>query len=440
MRSRWKAGFEEALPPDLPGPTDDPVVADQRLREYFDDIDWNVARSRATSPDGIVTFFDPVVWRSLSSLRARDEALADSLLNQQVPADIAQAIWKLAGVDPEPSQPTRDGDGRAGQPEPNQVSEGWDREPLAPGRIPATAKLPAFVERHFVRAGQRFYYRQRPDQLAFETRGDSFRAHDVSVSVATALVDMAVASGWPSLRVKGSKEFRRLVWVAAAKCGISVDGYSPNSGERAMLEQQQEALAHLHRDASSDSRLGRQEPDRSSDRLAGVLAEHGPARFQHQQGNAWSYFVALRDPSGELTTHGGLDLERAMAESGAVVGDQVQLARLGKKRAQVPEPIRNDAGFVIDHETKETERTAWSMTVSKRGSAGHGQAGADPLAAKVVELFTAKRLATLPAEERVRFRELYRQAKARLEDVDRAHEAPEQLSDEVSRHREPRTR
>lgn len=173
-----------------------------------------------------------------------------------------------------------------------------------------------------------------------------------------------------------------------------------------------------------------------TDPLAGVLVEQGPAAFQHQQGNARSYFVSLRDRSGEVKTHWGLDLERAMGESGARVGDQVQLARLGKKRVQFREPIRNDAGFVIDYEAKETERSTWSVTVQERGSAGRAEDGADPLAAKVVELFTAKRLATLPAEERVRFRELYQQAKAWLEQGDRPQEAPEQPLNEVSRHRD----
>jgi hypothetical protein len=41
--------------------------------------------------------------------------------------------------------------------------------------------------------------------------------------------------------------------------------------------------------------------------------------------------------------------------------------------------------------------------------------GADPLAARVVEIFTAERLARLGPEDRARFRELYDQAKARLE-------------------------
>ena len=95
----------------------------------------------------------------------------------------------------------------------------------------------AFVRRHFVRAGDGFYYRQNPEQLAFEIRGETFRARDSSLSVATAMVELAESRGWSALKVKGTKDFRRLVWAAAAKRGMAVDGYAPTAGERAMLEQ-----------------------------------------------------------------------------------------------------------------------------------------------------------------------------------------------------------
>ena len=215
--------------------------------------------------------------------------------------------------------------------------------------------LPPFVRRHFVRTGDQFYYRQSPDRLAFTVRGETFRAEDASVSVATALVDLAESRGWSALRVKGSKEFRRLVWATAAKRGLSVDGYSPSAGERALLDQELDPLDGSRGAERAESRAGGRERDRPADLMAGVLVDHGAAPYQHQQGNSPSYFVSLRGPSGEAVTHWGLDLERAMGESGAVVGDQVDLARLGRQRVQVREAIRDDAGVVIDHATREVD-------------------------------------------------------------------------------------
>ena len=226
------------------------------------------------------------------------------------------------------------------------------------------------------------------------------------------------------MRVKGSRDFKRLVWEAASRRGLAVEGYAPSPAELARLETGPESTAAPRPEASSETRLGGRERERPADSLAGELAEHGPAPFQHQQGNSPSYFVSLRDAAGTLVTHWGVDLERAMEESGAGVGDQVRLSRLGKQRVQVREPIRDETGAVIDHRVKETERNAWSVTIDRQGNLDRrgrsrqdrGQAdGADPLAARVVEIFTAERLARLGPEDRARFRELYDQAKARLE-------------------------
>ena len=294
-------------------------------------------------------------------------------------------------------------------------------EPDAPQESPP---LPPFVRRHFVHTGDQFYYRQSPERLAFTVHGESFRAEDASVSVATALVDLAESRGWSALRVTGSKEFRRIVWATAAKRGLSVDGYSPSAGERAMLEQELDPHDGARGAEPAESRTSGRQRARPADPLAGVLVGHGAAPYQHEQGNSPSYFVSLRDASGTVVTHWGVDLERAMDESGAGVGDRVRLARLGRQRVQVREPIRDETGAVIDHQIKETERNAWSVTAERqanpdrRGTSrqDRGQAdGTDPLAARVVEIFTAERLARLGPEDRARFRELYDQAKARLE-------------------------
>jgi hypothetical protein len=94
-----------------------------------------------------------------------------------------------------------------------------------------------------VRTGDRFYHRQTPDRLAFTTRGETFRAEDASVSVATALVELAHARGWSALRVKGSRDFKRLVWEAASRRGLAVEGYVPSLAELARLETEPESTA-----------------------------------------------------------------------------------------------------------------------------------------------------------------------------------------------------
>ncbi|MEA3641963.1 MAG: LPD7 domain-containing protein [Lamprobacter sp.] len=406
-------------------------------------MDWDQLRSGHGSAEKIYAALDPGFRSTMKVVAESDREPVIKMLRELVPREVASvmaASWArgpfdLSSATASPGVPEAVAD------EPNEISRDRTREAAfaasaqqvqVPTPYPETAstavstgktysdQLPAFVNRHFVRAGDEFFYRQTLDKLAFEARGDSFCAHDSSVSVATAMVEMAEARGWSALKVKGTKDFRRLVWAAAAKRGISVDGYSPSAGERAMLEQEQ-AMTRPARSVNSESRVDGRQRERPTDRLAGILVDHGAAPYQNQQENSASYFVALRSESGEVTTLWGLDLERAIDDAKAEIGDQVQLGRSGKQRVQIQKPIRDRQGKVVDQVVTETKRSTWAVTVISRSDrtrgAQEGQrrgAGDDPIASKVVELFTAERLGKLPPEEQARFRELYEQARTRL--------------------------
>lgn len=449
LRRQWRTNFGEPLPPDLPSPLQGDEV--YRLEDFLSDVDWDALRFRHGSPDKMYAALDSGFRTALKQAAESDREPVSRMLRQLVPTDVASAMQADWAPSPFREQvPVPEESREVSGVEHNEISRDRPREhtPVdAPSPVPIPAshtdtsadsrtkspkdQLPDFVRRHFVRSGDEFFYRQTPDKLAFETRGETFRAHDSSVSVATAMVEMAEARGWSALKVKGSKDFRRLVWAAAAKRGLSVDGYAPSAGERAMLEQDQEASRPPQSDALGSRADGRQR-ERPTDPLAGTLVDYGSAPFRNQQGNSPSYFVSLRSESGSVTTHWGLDLERALDESGAGVGDQVRLARLGKQRVQVQEPVRDQQGNVVDHVTRETERNSWSVTVLSRSDrsddAQPGQrpeADADPIAAKVVELFTAERLGRLPPEDQARFRELYDQARLRLDSRETPARAPE---------------
>jgi putative DNA primase/helicase len=75
----------------------------------------------------------------------------------------------------------------------------------------------------------------------------------------------------------------------------------------------------------------------------GRVLEHGPARYQHNADNDLSYFVTLQTPGGRQTIWGA-DLQRAMAGSGANVGDGIVLSQRGSRSVTVNGPKVDSQG------------------------------------------------------------------------------------------------
>ncbi len=100
-------------------------------------------------------------------------------------------------------------------------------------------------------------YRFRGDTSRVAFTESTFRlATDTnSPSVARSMVDVAEARNWHSLRITGSEDFRRLVWLEAAARGVKTLGYEPNPAdlERLKVEREQRLSNRIEpgRDASS---------------------------------------------------------------------------------------------------------------------------------------------------------------------------------------------
>lgn len=86
-------------------------------------------------------------------------------------------------------------------------------------------------------------YRFRGDtsRVAFTETGFKLATDANSPSVARSMVDVAQARNWQSLRVSGSEEFRRLVWLEAGARGVKALGYEPSPAdlERLKVERDQ---------------------------------------------------------------------------------------------------------------------------------------------------------------------------------------------------------
>ena len=98
-------------------------------------------------------------------------------------------------------------------------------------------------------------------------------------------------------------------------------------------------------------------------RYMGELVEHGGAPYQHNPARSDSYYVVYRDTGGADHVVWGVDLERAVAESGALAGQQVTLENLGRRLVTVMVPVVDATGNVIGEEEKEVYRNTWQVDV-----------------------------------------------------------------------------
>ncbi len=74
-----------------------------------------------------------------------------------------------------------------------------------------------------------------------------------------------------------------------------------------------------------------------ANRRAGRLVEHGAAPYEDDPGNRGSYFVSLENARGERHVTWGVDLGRAIAEAGAVIGDEIALKHMGSATVRLPD-------------------------------------------------------------------------------------------------------
>ena len=92
-----------------------------------------------------------------------------------------------------------------------------------------------------------------------------------------------------------------------------------------------------------------------------TLVKHGSAPYLHNKENTNSYYVTLSN--GE--TQWGKGLKEAIEESGAKVGDEISVQKMGSKDVKVDVDIKDDNGKKIGSEELDTQRNDWTVSVIK---------------------------------------------------------------------------
>ncbi|SOE69179.1 hypothetical protein SAMN05414139_03483 [Burkholderia sp. D7] len=106
---------------------------------------------------------------------------------------------------------------------------------------------------------------------------------------------------------------------------------------------------------------GQDEPD--VHRYTGELVEYGSAPYQHNLARSDSYYVVYRDGAGADHAVWGVNLERAIAESGATPGERITLQNFDKRWVSIDVPVVEATGQIIGYEEKEVYRNTWQVDV-----------------------------------------------------------------------------
>jgi hypothetical protein len=307
---------------------------------------------------------------------------------------------------------------------PSGVAAGVDR-----GYVPLE-RPPERVTKRYMRSGNQYFLKDAPFQLAFEDLGPYLVTEHNRPDVVESMLDMVHAKSWQRIRVSGHEAFRSEVWLQATLNGIEVSGYEPKAADLARLADARQARldnrievalpttattaatgqqgradarssaseathsapasavngasfpAPVH-DAEQEPRTPRADRSAASDepdaprRYVGELREHGSAPYLHNPARSDSYYVVFRDLAGVDQAVWGVDLERAVRESGAGVGQQVVLENLGKRLVTVRVPVFDGEGNVVREEDKDVYRNTWQVDVVQRDRAPVGPAKSD---------------------------------------------------------------
>lgn len=258
------------------------------------------------------------------------------------------------------------------------------------------AELMEQVHGQFRVVGAKFHFKDQSNKLAFKDKGGRMVSAVNDDRVAKAMATMAEAKGWKTIKVSGHPDFQREVWMEASMRGIEVRGYKPTEQDKKQLDETRERSMHniVEQDTSTRERKtdsARENHPMSSEidtntstglenkpvEKSGISAEktlrthegevleHGADNYNHDPDEKMNYFVKLATDKGEQTIW-GVDLKRAMTDSGAQVGDDVKLEYKGNIPVTVEALKRNKEGAVIGKEEITTNRNTWDVQKSDK--------------------------------------------------------------------------
>lgn len=94
--------------------------------------------------------------------------------------------------------------------------------------------IPYSVQKNYFSKSGKFYNEKM--ELKFIDEGAKLKAKVFNERIVKHMLDVVQAKNWSYIKVGGSNEFKRIVWLEAVQRNIDVEGYKPSKADLALVE------------------------------------------------------------------------------------------------------------------------------------------------------------------------------------------------------------
>ena len=102
---------------------------------------------------------------------------------------------------------------------------------------------PAHLKGRYIFSGGKYLSADNQRTELFEDKGRSLTTKRSDSQIVADMLEVAQAKGWTNLKLSGSKEFKREMFLAAESKGISTKGYKPSAADLELLEKMRQNKA-----------------------------------------------------------------------------------------------------------------------------------------------------------------------------------------------------
>lgn len=319
------------------------------------------------------------VMADLKNLSQRDQQTATKLWDKYRPGDNDKPLF-IDGDDLSPSKAGRsDPTKESGRQQISKEGDGEDKEFVTP----------ELLRKKFLQAENKFYFRDEENKLAFEDKGKRLSTDHNDPEVARSMVELAEAKGWNSIKLKGTDEFKREVWLQASLKGMEVQGFQPRDVDLAKLEDaRKEAGRTADKALNSIEHVPERftQVDRSEGRETAPQRTQAVDRSAVVDENYQTLSAKQRATIDGMAAYFKTDKKYSnedIATMAEVAAERVQNSRVyvGKLLEHGPAPYDNDPkkepNYYVKMETGSGEKVVWGVDLERAVNTGKAKVGED---------------------------------------------------------------